>query len=94
MTTIAPNEVFELGHYIARARHLAGMDQDQLAAAVEVSRTKISRWETGKAIPDVMEFKRIADETGQEWLLDVLAIICGLSQDSLSPAQMAFELAA
>lgn len=42
-----------LAHQLIAARKARGMTQEQLAQAVHISRSRISRWETGDAVPDL-----------------------------------------
>lgn len=42
-----------LGEKLARLRKARGMSQEQLAAALGVSRQAVSKWELGEAVPDV-----------------------------------------
>ena len=50
----------ELGEQIKAAREDAGLSQDELAAASEVSRQTIILWETGKRGPSIPTFARVA----------------------------------
>lgn len=43
----------DFGHKLALARRDAGMTQEELAAAVQVTRTTISSWERGRTRPDL-----------------------------------------
>ena len=43
----------DLGQKIAQARKAAGMTQEELAAALHVTRTTISSWERGRTQPDL-----------------------------------------
>lgn len=69
-----------LGEKLARLRKARGMSQEQLAAALGVSRQAVSKWELGEAVPDVSRvvamselfgvttdylLKDVAKETGQ-----------------------------
>ena len=62
---------FTLGDALARARKRAGLDQEAVAEAVGVSRPLVSRWENSKSVPDVLQFRAIAEVTGADWLLDL-----------------------
>ncbi|MBQ9002797.1 MAG: helix-turn-helix transcriptional regulator [Eggerthellaceae bacterium] len=54
----------EIGEKIRKLRTDAGMTQDELAARLLVTRTAVSKWETGKGWPGVDSLKLIADEFG------------------------------
>lgn len=49
-----------LGARIRQAREAAGLYQHQLAEAVEVGPTAVTRWETGKRIPPAVRLSRVA----------------------------------
>lgn len=53
----------ELGKRIAQARTDKGWKQKQLAAAVHVEPTTVSRWETGRHAPDLDVLDAIAHAT-------------------------------
>lgn len=54
----------EIGEKIRALRTDAGLTQDELAAKLLVTRTAVSKWETGKSWPGVDSLKLIADEFG------------------------------
>ena len=54
----------EIGEKIRALRTDAGLTQDELAAKLLVTRTAVSKWETGKGWPGVDSLKLIADEFG------------------------------
>ena len=54
----------EIGEKIRKLRTDAGMTQEELAAKLLVTRTAVSKWETGKGWPGVDSLKLIADEFG------------------------------
>lgn len=54
----------EIGEKIRELRTAAGLTQDELAAKLLVTRTAVSKWETGKGWPGVDSLKLIADEFG------------------------------
>ena len=54
----------EIGEKIRKLRTDAGMTQDELSAKLLVTRTAVSKWETGKGWPGVDSLKLIADEFG------------------------------
>lgn len=61
------------GAKLQKLRKAAGMTQEQLAAALEVSRQAVSKWETDEATPDTEKLVRIArlfDASLDEMLLD------------------------
>ena len=54
----------EIGEKIRKLRTDAGMTQDELADKLLVTRTAVSKWETGRGWPGVDSLKLIADEFG------------------------------
>lgn len=52
----------EIGEKIRMLRTEAGMTQGDLASRLAVTRTAVSKWETGKGWPGVDSLKLIADE--------------------------------
>ena len=54
----------QIGEKIRKLRTDAGLTQDELAAKLLVTRTAVSKWETGKGWPGVDSLKLIADEFG------------------------------
>src|SRR5271165_3988952 len=61
----------DIGARIRTAREDLGWTQDQLAAAVGVSRSAVAQWETGRAGQVTTNLTRIADvlEVGVEYLM-------------------------
>lgn len=59
-----------LGERIAELRMACGMNQNQLAQAMEVSRQAVSKWETDQSSPDALKLIRLAEllETDIEYL--------------------------
>lgn len=59
-----------LGDRIAELRIAAGLSQNQLAKAMEVSRQAVSKWENGQSVPDPMKMIHLAEvlETDIEYL--------------------------
>ena len=53
-----------LNEKIIYCRKKAGMSQEGLAEVIGVSRQAISKWETGRAYPDVQVFPVLADIFG------------------------------
>lgn len=51
----------EIANRIKKYRRLKNVTQKELACSICVKQQMISRWESGKAIPDAMQLKRIAD---------------------------------
>ncbi|WP_071644850.1 helix-turn-helix domain-containing protein [Microbacterium sp. AR7-10] len=69
MSLIADNPTWTIADRIRRARLLAGVDQDDVAAACGVARPTVSAWETGRTEPKFSSLVRLARLTGQplEW---------------------------
>jgi transcriptional regulator with XRE-family HTH domain len=61
----------QIGPRIRDARRERGWTQDQLAAAIGVSRSAVAQWETGRAGQVTGNLSRIADAlgTGVEYLM-------------------------
>jgi len=61
-----------LGERIRKARDFAGLDQAELAALVDATRTTVSNWETGATSPNQRKVRRVAMVTGVavDWLRD------------------------
>lgn len=59
-----------IGERITEQRKLAGLSQGQLAAALEVSRQAVSKWENDLAAPDSLKMIRLAEilDTDIEYL--------------------------
>ena len=59
-----------LGERIVELRKLCGLNQNQLAKLMEVSRQAVSKWETGQSAPDALNLIRLAEilETDVEYL--------------------------
>ena len=67
----------EIGRFISHCRKEKGLTQTQLAEILGVSDKSISRWETGKTLPNFKTMKRIDifckensidfDVTGEVW---------------------------
>lgn len=53
-----------LGDKLAKARRVAGLDQDDMSAAVGVSRALVSKWERDCSQPRVGQLVKWADTTG------------------------------
>ena len=52
----------KIGKFIAKSRKNKKFTQEQLAEKLSVSNRTISRWETGKNMPDVSLFESLCDE--------------------------------
>ena len=50
-----------LGEKIREQRKKASLSQEQLAARLNVSRQAITKWETGKSLPDIPKLKMLSD---------------------------------
>lgn len=46
---------------LAAARKARAMTQEQLAQAVHISRSRVSRWETGETVPDVEMIRKLSE---------------------------------
>lgn len=59
-----------LGERITELRKASGMNQADLARAMDVSRQAVSKWETGQSIPDAANLIRLAEllDTDIEYL--------------------------
>lgn len=57
-------EVQKIGKFIAENRKLKGLTQEQLGEKLGVTNKTISRWETGKYMPDLSLLKPISIELG------------------------------
>ena len=59
-----------LGERITELRTAAGLSQNQLAKAMEVSRQAVSKWETGQSVPDPIKMIHLAEvlDTDIEYL--------------------------
>lgn len=59
-----------LGERITELRSQIGMSQYELAAAMEVSRQAVSKWENGQSCPDAMHLIRLSEilDTDIEYL--------------------------
>lgn len=51
---------------IKRARHAAGLTQEELARRVGVGVRNVPGWESGKSVPRAKTLRRIAEVTGVE----------------------------
>ena len=53
-----------LAETLKECRQQAGLSQEQLAEKLSVSRQAITKWETGRGIPDIANLIAISDEFG------------------------------
>lgn len=63
----------ETGRRIRAARDARGWRQEDLATRMDVRAITVSRWERGRFLPEVADFRRLAD-------------ILGVSMDDLVPS--------
>lgn len=54
-----------IGKRIRLAMLMKYWTQEELAVKIGVGYYQVSRWISGQYLPDVLEFKKIADATGQ-----------------------------
>ena len=79
----------EFRENLFRLRRERGLNQEQLAEKIGVSRQAVSKWETGEASPDLPNLLALADA------LDVsLDMLCGLAERESSAAPPVVELPA
>ena len=53
--------ILKLGNRLYSARKKRGLSQEKVAEKLGVSRQTISKWETNETLPDIDQFKRLAD---------------------------------
>ena len=53
--------VLNIGEFITKIRKQKGMSQDDIAKALFIDKRKVSRWETGKSIPEAEIIPRLAE---------------------------------
>ena len=53
-----------MGEKIRQARENAGLSQKQLAEALGLDQSAVSKWETGKSEPVIHNLRRLADILG------------------------------
>ena len=51
----------QFSHQLIAARKAKSMTQEQLAQAVHISRSRVSRWETGDAVPDLAMIRLLSE---------------------------------
>ncbi len=57
-------DIEKIGRFIAECRKEKGLTQEQLAEKLGVTNRSISRWETGKTVPDISLYEKICRELG------------------------------
>ncbi|MCM1295244.1 MAG: helix-turn-helix transcriptional regulator [Muribaculaceae bacterium] len=76
-----------LSKKIKTMRHQAALSQEQLAEKLNVSRQAVTKWETGKGIPDISNLIAISEEFNlslDELIKDDIAIKNKIIADSSS----------
>ena len=53
--------VLNIGEFITKIRKQKGMSQDDIAKALFIDKRKVSRWETGKSIPETEIIPKLAE---------------------------------
>src|SRR5712692_706783 len=85
----------ELGGQIKKARKLAGMTQDELAARLDVSRQMVSRYEAGQDAPAVEVLAQAGLTLATDFVVGGIRITCeqisGRLAPRLLPKQLQFE---
>ena len=51
----------KIGKYIRKKRIEKGMTQQQLAEKIQVTEKAVSRWETGRGVPDISLLEPLAE---------------------------------
>lgn len=54
-------DAYLTGHFLSELRKQKGMKQKEVAEAVQVSDKAVSRWETGRGIPDIDSLQKLSD---------------------------------
>lgn len=54
-------DALEIGGFLGELRKQKGLKQKEVAEALQVSDKAVSRWETGRGIPDVDSLQRLSD---------------------------------
>ena len=78
----------KIGKRILAARKKAGMTQEALAEQVGVSVQAVSKWETGRNLPDIENLIRIAELTNTPY-----TILLSLERDGVSAGDLGFRSA-
>ena len=72
----------KIGKYIRKKRTEKGMTQQQLAEKIQVTEKAVSRWETGRRLPDISLLEPLAEElhvsiaellNGEDWVTEETA---------------------
>lgn len=81
-----------LGEKLARLRKARGMSQEQLAAALGVSRQAVSKWELGEAVPDVSRVVAMSELFGvtTDYLLKDVSEEAGQAAGSVGEGNAGF----
>lgn len=61
---------YTLGDHLRKARRDAGLEQEQVAEAIGVSRPLVSKWERDVSVPNVVQFRSFIATTGAVWLVE------------------------
>lgn len=69
----------KIGKYIKQKRTEAGMTQQQLADKIQVTEKAVSRWETGRGIPDISLLEPLA----RELHVSITELLCGADSDTV-----------
>lgn len=59
MTTMTRGADLDVPGLVRRARREADLSQRELADVLEVDQSTVARWETGRSVPDVLQFARV-----------------------------------
>ena len=54
-------DAIEIGSFLGELRKQKGLKQKEVAEVIQVSDKAVSRWETGRGIPDVDSLQRLSD---------------------------------
>ena len=54
----------KIGSFIKEIRKEKGLTQEQLAEKLDVSQKSVSRWETGKTMPDLSLYEPLCEVLG------------------------------
>lgn len=64
------------GKYITRTRNKFNENQFDFSFRVDATQPTISRWETGRKLPDPDQIVGVVDKTGQVYLLEAYCQQC------------------
>ena len=62
----------EMNEKLQELRKQKGLTQEQLAQVLIVSRTAVSKWESGRGYPNIESLKAIAKFSGVHWITDIV----------------------